>query len=287
MWWFVAWVVVVAMAWAMMVPWQCLVTTQSRNRTTPPTTMTATVAPRGGCTRGFCHIGSCECVRTPTVRRNATGYVWHMRAHTYTHSHIVHSHAHVRTHKHMRPSRNDWVARVWWSWTCVSHGMNVCFTLAINVCVTWYERVFYMVWTCVSSHWLSTCVSHGMNVCFTLTINVCFTWYERVFHMISRFPTFEITVPNMKYCLELREVIYTASTIGHWWRGRLERVETHISQFIDCLLYMNPPQEGHMRVLGVGHGSIGRWQVFVRSRSCVVAIWNSLPRVQWQLSVVG
>ena len=38
--------------------WQCLIrvgliTTQSSNWTTPPTTMTATVAPRGGCTRGY------------------------------------------------------------------------------------------------------------------------------------------------------------------------------------------------------------------------------------------
>ena len=43
-----------------------------KSLTTPPTTMTATVAPRWGCTRGICHIGGRGCVGTPTVRENVT-----------------------------------------------------------------------------------------------------------------------------------------------------------------------------------------------------------------------
>ena len=79
--------------------WRCFYTSESINSlTTPPTTMTATVAPRWGCTRGICHIGGRGCVGTPTVRENVTAEWWHTHAHAYTHLHTQpHSPSHTDT----------------------------------------------------------------------------------------------------------------------------------------------------------------------------------------------
>ena len=69
--------------------WQCLITTQSSNWTTPPTTMTATVAPRGGCTRGYV-ILEVEGVSGPPLLGGMWPDMWDTCARAHKHSHITH-----------------------------------------------------------------------------------------------------------------------------------------------------------------------------------------------------
>ena len=72
--------------------WQCLIrvgliTTQSSNWTTPPTTMTATVAPRGGCTRGYV-ILEVEGVSGPPLLGGMWPDMWDTCARTHTNTAI-------------------------------------------------------------------------------------------------------------------------------------------------------------------------------------------------------
>ena len=69
-------------------------------QTTPPTTMVASVAPRGGCTRGIYHMGSRGCVGLPlSGRMTPCVLCTHTHAHTHTHLHarktLTLTHTHI------------------------------------------------------------------------------------------------------------------------------------------------------------------------------------------------
>jgi len=86
--------------------WRCLFTTQSIIPVDPPDDMTATVAPRGGCTWGLviCEVGGVTGL--PLLGRTVTGYVVaHARAnkHTLTHTTTL-ANTHANTH-----TRMEWV----------------------------------------------------------------------------------------------------------------------------------------------------------------------------------